>query len=130
MAALDDADMPLNTRAALVRTRLAFERTLMAWVRTAVSLITFGFTLFKAFQWAGQHAPAPDDALLSPRALALAMIALGIVALLMASGQHVLHVRRLRQELGALPVISVGILVALAFIVIGVLALLTVIRES
>ena len=105
MATLDDADMPLNTRAALVRTRLAFERTLMAWVRTAVSLITFGFTLFKAFQWAGQHATAPDDALLSPRDLALAMIALGIVAL-------------------------VGILVALAFIVIGVLALLTVIRES
>jgi putative membrane protein len=40
----------LSTRLALVRTRLAFERTLMAWVRTSVSLITFGFTLYKAFE--------------------------------------------------------------------------------
>src|SRR5581483_2367687 len=36
---------------AFERTYLAHERTLMAWIRTAASLITFGFTLFKYFQY-------------------------------------------------------------------------------
>lgn len=32
------------------RTILAQERTLMAWVRTSLSLIGFGFTIFKVFR--------------------------------------------------------------------------------
>ena len=39
-----------GTRLAVDRTRLAYERTLMAWVRTSISLITFGFTIYKFFQ--------------------------------------------------------------------------------
>ena len=38
-----------GTRLAYERTVLAHERTLMAWLRTAVSLITFGFTIYKFF---------------------------------------------------------------------------------
>ena len=47
------ADQPLDTstRLAAERTRLASERTLMAWIRTSTSLIAFGFTIFKFFQW-------------------------------------------------------------------------------
>ena len=47
------ADQPLDTstRLAVERTRLANERTLMAWIRTATSLIAFGFTIFKFFQY-------------------------------------------------------------------------------
>ena len=40
-----------STRLAVDRTRLAHERTLMAWVRTATSLISFGFTIYKFFQF-------------------------------------------------------------------------------
>ena len=40
-----------STRLALERTRLANERTLMAWIRTCTSLIAFGFTIFKFFQY-------------------------------------------------------------------------------
>jgi len=43
--------LPDATRLAVDRTRLAFERTMMAWVRTATSLITFGFTVYKFFQF-------------------------------------------------------------------------------
>jgi uncharacterized membrane protein YidH (DUF202 family) len=39
----------MATRLALNRTRLAQDRTLMAWVRTAITLVTFGFTVYKAF---------------------------------------------------------------------------------
>ena len=33
------------------RTFLAFERSLMAWLRTSLSMISFGFTLAKFFQY-------------------------------------------------------------------------------
>jgi uncharacterized membrane protein YidH (DUF202 family) len=49
------ADPP--TALALERTRLAHERTLMAWVRTATSLISFGFTIYKAFEYLLQRQP-------------------------------------------------------------------------
>jgi Domain of unknown function (DUF202) len=45
------ADLPNATQLAVERTHLAYERTLMAWVRTATSLISFGFTIYKFFQW-------------------------------------------------------------------------------
>jgi putative membrane protein len=47
------AEQPLDasTRLAAQRARLAQERTLMAWIRTSTSLIAFGFTIFKFFQY-------------------------------------------------------------------------------
>ena len=45
------------TRLAADRTWLADERTLMAWIRTATSLISFGFTIYKFFEFeAGEKA--------------------------------------------------------------------------
>jgi len=57
-------DLPDATKLAVDRTRLAADRTLRAWSRTATSLISFGFTIYKAFQYlrenspAGQHGPS------------------------------------------------------------------------
>ena len=45
------ATLPDATKLAVERTRLAYERTLMAWVRTSTSLISFGFTIYKFFQY-------------------------------------------------------------------------------
>ncbi len=45
------AHIPGSTELALDRTYLAHDRTLMAWVRTATSLISFGFTIYKFFQY-------------------------------------------------------------------------------
>jgi uncharacterized membrane protein YidH (DUF202 family) len=39
------------TALAMDRTWLAHERTLMAWVRSAASMISFGFTVYKVFQY-------------------------------------------------------------------------------
>jgi uncharacterized membrane protein YidH (DUF202 family) len=56
-------------------------RTLMAWIRTAVSLITFGFTIYKAFQYLREHGFGSEaDSILGPRALALLMISMGLSA--------------------------------------------------
>ena len=40
-----------RTDLAYQRTIIAAERTLMAWIRTALSMIGFGFTIYKFFQY-------------------------------------------------------------------------------
>ena len=47
---MSDTELKLSDILALERTRLAAERTLMAWVRTALSMISFGFTIYKFLQ--------------------------------------------------------------------------------
>jgi Domain of unknown function (DUF202) len=49
--AVDAQMIDAGTRLAVERTRLAYERTLMAWVRTATALISFGFTIYKFFEF-------------------------------------------------------------------------------
>jgi len=52
------ADRPLDasTDLAFERSRLASERTLMAWIRTSLSMISFGFTIYKFFEYLGESA--------------------------------------------------------------------------
>ena len=73
---------------AMDRTRLAHDRTLMAWVRTATSLISFGFTIYKFFQYLQEKNQVPADRIFGPREFALIMIVIGLVALLLATIQH------------------------------------------
>ncbi|MGB0122630.1 MAG: DUF202 domain-containing protein, partial [Silvibacterium sp.] len=40
-----------RTDLAMRRSIMASERTLMAWIRTALSMIGFGFTIYKFFQY-------------------------------------------------------------------------------
>jgi putative membrane protein len=88
----------LSTDLALTRTNLAYDRTLMAWVRTATSLISFGFTIYKFFQFeAGQRA-AHTDLLLGPRTFAVVMIAIGIIALAMATTHSLVRAHGMRKQ--------------------------------
>ena len=47
---MSQTDLKLTDILALDRNKLAAERTLMAWVRTALSMISFGFTIYKFLQ--------------------------------------------------------------------------------
>jgi putative membrane protein len=85
---------------AMDRTRMAAERSLMAWVRTALSMITFGFTIYKFMQFIreeGQAAVAHPNA---PRNFALVLIGIGTFAVIVACVQHVKYVRTVRTEQG------------------------------
>ena len=77
-----------RTALAIERTRLAHERTLMAWVRTATSLISFGFTIYKGFDYLHEREPTVARGILDPRTFALVLIVLGIAALVLATTQH------------------------------------------
>ena len=45
--AINHGELKLSDRLAVERTVMAVDRTLMAWVRTSLSLIGFGFTIYK-----------------------------------------------------------------------------------
>src|SRR6516162_10266737 len=88
---------PDASHLALERTRLAYERTLLAWVRTAVALISFGFTVYKFFQFLHQTEPVPPPQhLLGSRGFAMAMIGIGLIALLLATLEHRRHIKTMR----------------------------------
>ena len=72
-----------------IRTRLSVERTLMSWVRTSVSLIGFGFTIVQFFEHLHAIAGvAPALRPEAPRYLGLALIAAGVIALLISVWQY------------------------------------------
>jgi putative membrane protein len=97
------AHLPDSNQLAMDRTWLAHERTLMAWVRTATSMISFGFTIYKFFEFQAEKSEPGKHGvygLFSPRDFALMMVSIGLLSLLAATISHRRDLRSLR---GALP---------------------------
>jgi putative membrane protein len=76
-----------RTEMAFDRTVMALERTLMAWIRTSVSLISFGFTIYK-FLEAVQDKGTVRLREHAPRNLGLFLITLGIGLLVLGIIQY------------------------------------------
>jgi len=108
-----------RTDLAFERTIIASERTLMAWIRTALSMIGFGFTIYKFFQYQAEEIAAGNIRRpQGPRNLGLTLIALGTLALSAAAWQH----RTFLNKIGASHsrhVLSLSFVVAMAVILIG-----------
>lgn len=94
------APKPDSNQMAVDRTWLAHERTLMAWVRTATSMIGFGFTVYKFFQFYISKDASIRHGWLSPRDFALIMVSLGLASLLAATVAHHREIRGLSAVLG------------------------------
>jgi putative membrane protein len=109
---------PNSTQLAVDRTRLAHDRTLMAWVRTATSLISFGFTIYKFFQYMVEKGGAHEGRI-GPREFAMAMIAIGLTGLVLATVQHQRDMASLRHHFPKLPY-------SLATVLAGLVAILGV----
>jgi putative membrane protein len=105
-----------------LRTRLSLERTMMSWLRTATALIGFGFAIVQYFNHL-QEIPGARPAYLptAPEYLGLALIASGVVALVIAIWQYHRTVRYLwggsfasiagmTKEGGQSPVLAVAVL--------------------
>lgn len=72
-----------------LRTRLAVESTLMSWVRTSISLIGFGFTIVQFFaRFNDMQGVAEAARPGAPRYIGLAMIAAGVLGLMVALWQY------------------------------------------
>jgi putative membrane protein len=108
-----------RTDLAVQRTIIAAERTLMAWIRTSLSMIGFGFTIFKFFQYLPEEIAAGNIRRpQAPRNLGLTLIALGTLALMAAAWQHRIFLNKMGTTQGR-HVWSVSFVVAIAVILIG-----------
>jgi putative membrane protein len=121
-------ELDVSTRLAYDRTRLAYENTMMAWVRTATSLITFGFSVYKFFQFDIKGAQEFSGSI-GPREFGLMMIIFGLVSLLAGTLQHVVSLRQLRAEYPATPR-SVAALLAGLVSILGLVALIAVVFQQ
>jgi putative membrane protein len=121
-------ELDVSTKLAFDRTRLAYDRTMMSWVRTATSLITFGFTIYKFFQFefAGR---TQQVHLIGPRGFALILISIGLVSLLAATIQHRLDRNALRVLYPEVPRSPPALLAGLIAL-LGILALLAVVMRQ
>jgi len=116
-----------STRFSFERTLLSHERTQMAWVRTATSLITFGFTLYKFFQFEiGSSVQPRTHQVIGPREFAMVMIAIGLIALILATIQNQQYRQRLRKHHLKVP-LSLSSVVGALISFLGLLALLAAI---
>ncbi|OHB57892.1 MAG: hypothetical protein A2Y12_01600 [Planctomycetes bacterium GWF2_42_9] len=74
---------------ALERTSMANDRTLMAWTRTSLSMISFGFTVFKFMQYMQQEGKmlvVKTEG--GAQRFGLTLIAVGIISLIIACVQY------------------------------------------
>jgi putative membrane protein len=116
------------------RTRMSADRTLMSVIRTSLSLIGFGFTIFQVFQklYEAQVLKSSN----APRHFGEALVVLGITMLVLGivyQAAFMIELRRQRVQMkldglvhaeSHFPV-SLTLLVALALLAIGVLAILS-----
>jgi inner membrane protein YidH len=106
---------------AFERTFLAYERTRIAWVRTALALISFGFVIAKFYQYLREK-QGETATVLSPRAIGLLMISIGLVGLILANWQERRALKALRERCPELPQSISGVM-AVLITLLGILAL-------
>jgi len=84
-----DALAQERTDLAIKRTSMAADRTLMAWTRTSLSMISFGFTVFKfmeAMQKEGKQILGRGEH--GAKNFGMTLISIGILSLLVACIQY------------------------------------------
>ena len=96
-------DLDANTLLASHRTDLAFEqsgmaadRTQMAMLRTSLSLIGFGFTIYKFFQEMASRSPASEAFALPARRFGFALVVLGVGLLIASIVSNQLYLKKVR----------------------------------
>jgi len=76
-----------RTDMAINRTLMAADRSLMAWIRTGLSMISFGFTIYKILE-GFQNSAAAADVTHSPRTVGLLLTGLGTMSVVMGTVEY------------------------------------------
>ena len=115
-----------RTDIAYERTRLASDRTTMAYVRTAVSLIGFGFTIYKFFQYMADVPGFETLPSVGARNLGVSLLFLGAAMLTLAVIQQIIFMKRLSKDARQAFPISIALVSSIALLAIGMLALVRI----
>jgi len=116
-----------RTDLAAMRTMMASDRTLMAWVRTALSLQSFGFTIYKVLQ-AFQQERGTLRRDQTPANVGLFLTAMGILAIVMGIVEY-LQARKAIQPIHEVPLIRSSFVMALLMLFIGVVLFFGIIAK-
>ena len=111
------------------RTWLASERTLMAWIRTATSMLSFGFSIVKALQYAVQEGMLKGVHAEAPKSVGLFLIILAIALLTIASVQHWLFARSLPGTIGRTSRWDLALTTAMLLAILGLLTLANILLK-
>jgi len=124
MEEFDDIYQPESTNVELAkeRNRVAAERTLMAWIRTSLSMIGFGCGIYYIIHNLN-HFNNPVNEVRLSKIIGLSFVALGVFALVMASIQHIQELKHIRRSHYVyVSKSSLGLIVGIALIIIGLVA--------
>lgn len=113
----------------LDRTRMAAERTLMAWLRTSLSMISFGFTIYKFLQAFQESGTATILRSHTPRNVGLTLIGIGTFAIIIACVQHVKYLQKLHLEKGSTPW-NLALMVSCLIALLGLLMFGSIVLNS
>ncbi|WOF45388.1 DUF202 domain-containing protein [Sphingopyxis indica] len=78
-----------------LRTVMAADRTLMAWIRTALSMFSFGFTIYKVLESMADAGTIQNSQ--SPQTVGLVLAAMGVGSILLGTIGYWLTLRDLEQ---------------------------------
>jgi inner membrane protein YidH len=95
---LGDVLAQKRTDLAVDRTLMGAERTLMAWVRTGLSMIGFGFTIYKVLQAMLEEGIQLTPSIKGPRNIGLFLIAIGTLSAFMGSFEYWLIAKDLHEK--------------------------------
>jgi putative membrane protein len=126
-SAVSETKIPDTNEMAVERTVMAAERTLMSWTRTSISLISFGFTIYKFLQYMQEEGKTVISDPNGPRNFGLALILIGVLALLVASFQY----RQLQKKVRPVKKypLSLSVAVAWSIIALGAFALMNILFQ-
>jgi len=110
-----------HTDWAAYNTRFAAERTMMAVLRTSLSLIGFGFTIYKVFESVTHSlGDASPFRVRGPRRFGLTLVGIGLFVLVAGGWQYWLFLREFTREANVRFPWSVSMTAALMLAITGV----------
>ena len=78
-----------------IRTIMAADRTLMAWIRTSLSMLSFGFTIYKFLQAIAEKGTMAHPN--SPQQVGLFLTAMGVAAIVLGTISYWVTLRDLQR---------------------------------
>ena len=129
---MNDTPPKLADVLATERTRMAADRTLMGWTRTALSMIGFGFTIYKFLESFPGKEGAPGIGVLrqhSPQTAGLMLISIGVFSLIVACLQHWKYAKKLKSDQPYRPW-DLSLVVAALIVLLGVVMIISIILRA
>jgi len=117
-----------RTRLAAQRTLMAADRSLMAWLRTALSMISFGFTIYKllqGFEEAGTHLSHAS----SPRTMGMFLTGMGTLAMVLGTIEYWYRLQDLHKQ-NSFPIWRPSLVMALLMSAIGLFLFVGIIAKA